>query len=269
MKKFLFTVGALLLFVTLNAALPPVISIRCGKLDFKLSNYQSWNLSEINFNKVNVCRNISYFGNVAMFKINGKDSWVGSGHKDNGKKGETDVKVQFFADGKEFTPDKKIREVTEFELKKSSVLLDLKIEYTLKVKDSEIYEHAKITVLRDNYVRLLYLFMHPWCPIFTRADFDFGNGKIETVELAGKRALSRPKGAMSATYYAPEQKFITTTHVKAIKPFYNGEDNMFHLWNRGDKHDRKLYFQAVSKRNMKAGESGEYEAVTRFFISEK
>lgn len=269
MKKFLFTAVIMFVSVILNAALPPLISIRCGKLDFKLSKFQSWNLSEINFNNVNVCRNISYFGNVAMFKINGKEGWVGSGHKDNDKKGETELEVHFFADGKEFTPDKKLREVKEFELKKSSVLLDLKIEYTLKVKDSEIYEHAKITVLRDNYVRLLYLFMHPWCPIFTRADFDLGNGKVKTAELAGKRELVRTPGAMLARYFAPEQKFVTTTQIKAIKPFCNGENNMFHLWNRGDKHDRKLYFQAVSKKNMKAGETGEYEAVTKFFISEK
>ena len=93
MKKFLSTAVIMFVSVILNAALPPLISIRCGKLDFKLSKFQSWNLSEINFNNVNVCRNISYFGNVAMFKINGKDGWVGSGHKDNDKKGETSLSV--------------------------------------------------------------------------------------------------------------------------------------------------------------------------------
>ena len=264
MKKLLFSVGASLLFAALNAALPPAITVRCGALDFKLTQYQSWNLGGIDFNGVNVCRSASYFGNVAMYDLNGKTGWVGSGHKDNNKVGETDVQVKFFADGAEFVPDKKMREVKEFELKKSSVLHHLKIDYILKIKDNGIYEYARITAVQDTDVKCLYLFMHPMCPVFTSAEFAYGNGKVEKVEFAGKRFQIKKTGTPLATYFAPEKGIVATTQVKAIKPFVNGADDKFDIWNRGDKADRKLYFMALRKRQLKAGDSAEYECFTKF-----
>ena len=60
-----------------------------------------------------------------------------------------------------------------------------------------------------------------------------------------------------------------TTQVKAIKPFLNGADDKFDIWNRGDKADRKLYFMALRKRQLKAGDSAEYECVTKFFSDRK
>ncbi len=267
-KKFIFA-AIFAVCAALNAALPPVISFRCGALDFKLTKYQSWNLGGIDFNGVNVCRSASYFGNVAMFDLNGKTGWVGSGHKDNNKIGETDVQAKFFADGAEFVPDKKLRTVKEFELKKSSILHHLKIEYTMKIKDNTLYEHAKITAVQDTDVKCLYLFMHPMCPIFTSAKFDYANGKSETVDFAGKRFQIKKNGTPLSTYSAPEKGIIVTTQVKAIKPFLNGADDKFDIWNRGDKADRKLYFMALRKRQLKAGDSAEYECVTKFFSDKK
>ena len=267
-KKFVFA-ALFAICAAVSAALPPAITLKCGELDFKLTQYQSWNLGGIDFNGVNVCRSASYFGNVAMYVLNGKDGWIGSGHKDNNKIGETDVQVKFFADGVEFLPDKKRREVKEFELKKSSVLHHLKIEYTLKIKDNTLYEHAKITAVQDTYVKCLYLFMHPMCPVFTSAKFDYGSGKVETVDFTGKRFQIKKAGTPLAVYFAPEKQIVADSQVKAVKPFVNGADDKFDIWNRGDKIDRKLYFMALRKRQLKAGDNAEYECVTKFSLDKK
>ena len=164
---------------------------------------------------------------------------------------------------------KKKREVKEFELKKSSILHHLKIEYTLKIKDNTLYEHAKITAVQDTYVKCLYLFMHPMCPVFTSAKFDYGSGKVETVDFTGKRFQIKKAGTPLAVYFAPEKQIVAASQVKAVKPFVNGADDKFDIWNRGDKIDRKLYFMALRKRQLKAGDNAEYECVTKFSLDKK
>ena len=249
--KYLIIVLAALFCCTLSA----VQIVKCGETSITLVSRHYWNLNSLDFSGINLCRNRSYFGNVARFDC----GWVGSGHKEN-KIGETELKVQFFADGKEFVPSKKNKVINakNFELKKSSVLLDLSIEYTLLLEDGKLTERAKVTVLRDTDLKLLYLFMHPWCPIFDRASCKKIDGSEENIlfnEMKIKGTQSKT-GLSSVTYFAPKEKLTATTTLKVIKAVPRGKA-AFLFWNRGV--DRKLYFQPVNKQKFTAGEAFEYE----------
>ena len=232
--------------------------VKCGDTSITLVSRHYWNLNSLDFAGINLCRNRSYFGNVARFNC----GWVGSGHKEN-KIGETELKVQFFADGKEFVPSKKVKviEAKNFELKKSSVLLDLQIDYDLTLEDGKLVERAKVTVLRDTDLKLLYLFMHPWCPLFEDAVCTRADGAEEKMSVSAiprNKTVTRTNLA-SVCYIAPKEKLKATSIVKALKPVPRGKE-LFLIWNRGV--DRKLYFYPVHRQKFSAGENFEYELTT-------
>ena len=245
----------ILLLVLLGSSLGATQVIKCGETSITLVSRHYWNLNSLDFAGINLCRNRSYFGNVARFNC----GWVGSGHKEN-KIGETELKVNFFADGKEFVPSKKVKviEAKNFELKKSSVLLDLRVEYILTLEDGKLTERAKVTVLRDTELKLLYLFMHPWCPIFESALCQKADGSEDTIRFNDMKinGTQSKTGLTGVTYFAPKEKLAATTTLNVIKAVPRGKA-AFLFWNRGV--DRKLYFQPVNKQKFKAGETFEYE----------
>lgn len=230
--------------------------VSCGKSEITLVRRHFWNMNSLDYNGVNLCRKRSFFGNVIRFP----NGWVGTGHKEN-KIGETELSVQFFADGKEFKPNGKLIKAEHFEMKKSSVLLDVKIDYDLVLTAEKLVERAKVTVLRDCEVRQFYLFMHPWCGIFTRAECVQSDGNVEAIDLAAipeKKTVSRMNVAQ-IKYFAPQEKISATSLIRAITPAPGGKE-AFLFWNRVV--DRKLYFQPVSRGKLSAGCVFEYELTT-------
>ena len=230
--------------------------IKCGETEITLVSRHFWNMNSLDFAGINLCRKLSYFGNVARFEC----GWVGTGHKEN-KIGEKELKVQFFADGKEFKPSRKKVEAKKFEMKKSSVLLDLQIDYDLTLEDGKLVERAKVTVLRDTDLKLLYLFMHPWCPLFEDAVCTRADGAEEKMSVSAiprNKTVTRTDLA-SVCYIAPKEKLKATSIVKALKPVPRGKE-LFLIWNRGV--DRKLYFYPVHRQKFSAGENFEYELTT-------
>ena len=226
--------------------------VKCGKLEITLVGRHFWNLNSVDYAGINLCRPQSFFGNVARFKC----GWVGTGHLEN-KIGETELAVKFFADGKEFVPNGTPVAVNEFEMKKSSVLLDLKIDYTLKFSSGKIVEYANVSVLRDTELTMLYLFMHPWCALFEYGIYKNSDGseaKIVFDESNLKKIIEK-RGVTSVKYFAPKENITATSTVKAIKALPGGKE-MFLFWNRGV--DRKLYFKPVTKQKLSAGVSFEY-----------
>ena len=230
--------------------------VKCGETEVTLVSRHFWNMNSLDFAGINLCRNRSYFGNVARFEV----GWVGTGHLEN-KIGEKEVKVQFFADGKEFQPSKKTVEAKHFEMKKSSILLDLQIDYTLTLEDGKLTERAKVTVLRDTDLKLLYLFMHPWCPLFTDAICLKADGSEEKLSISAmkRNQIAFKNGLTGVIYFAPKEKLKATSTLKAITAVPRGKES-FLIWNR--EVDRKLYFQPVNKQKFTAGESFEYELTT-------
>lgn len=227
--------------------------VRCKDLEIKLVSRHYWNMNSLDFAGVNLCRSRSYFGNVARFEC----GWVGTGHKEN-KIGEKELKVEFFADGKKFTPSGKAVSCEKFEMKKSSVLLDLHIAYTFTLTPGKLVERAKVTVLRDTDVKILYLFMHPWLAFFEQALCKNSDGTEEIInfnEKSDTKTFIR-KNLHSICYTANKEKIKATTSVKTITPAPEGKEQYL-FWNRGI--DRKLYFQPIKNQSLKAGTVFEYE----------
>ena len=255
MKK-LFLLLAGIAGIVLGASEIPQQKIQCGDTEITLVSRHYWNLNSIDYRGINLCRPRSFFGNVIRFKC----GWVGTGHKEN-KIGEKDVKVKFFADGKEFVPAGKTLDVKKFEMKKSSVLLDLKIDYTISFSADKLVERAKVTVLKDTEVAQFYLFMHPWCGIFTKAECVNADGSIESIDfsrMAKKQSLTK-RGISRVNYYAPAEKITAVSTLRTITPAPGGK-SAFLFWNRGV--DRKLYFQPVPRTHLAAGTVFEYELTT-------
>ena len=254
MKLKIFAVlGAVCAVLSLNATQV----VKCGDTEITLVSRHFWNMNSLDFAGINLCRKLSFFGNVARYEC----GWVGTGHKEN-KIGEKEVKVQFIADGKEFQFDRKKKmEAKKFEFKKSSILLDLQIDYTITLEDRKLVERAKVTVLRDTDLKLLYLFMHPWCPLFEDAVCTGTDGTEEKISVSSipKNKTVSKTGLARVCYFAPKEKLKATSTIKAIKSVPRGKE-VFLIWNRGV--DRKLYFQPVNRQKFTAGESFEYEMTT-------
>ena len=255
MKK-LFLLLAGIAGIVLGASEIPQQKIQCGDTEITLVSRHYWNLNSIDYRGINLCRPRSFFGNVIRFKC----GWVGTGHKEN-KIGEKDVKVKFFADGKEFVPAGQKITAEKFELKKSSILLDVKIDYEICFTADNLIERAKVTVLRDTDVAQFYLFMHPWCGIFTKAECINTDGALEVIDftkLTKKQSLSR-RNITRVNYYAPAEKITAVSTLRTITPAPGGK-SAFLFWNRGV--DRKLYFQPVPRMKLSAGTVFEYELTT-------
>ena len=257
MKKLLF---ALLAFaagtVVLHGAPAVKQIVKCGDYEITLVSHHFWNLNSVDYAGINLCRPQSFFGNVARFKC----GWVGTGHLEN-KIGEKELNVKFFADGKEFVPNGKTVAVNDFEMKKSSVLLDLKIDYTLKFSAGKIVEYAKVTVLRDTELNMLYLFMHPWCALFEYGVYQYADGSEAKIvfDASNLKKIIEKRGVVKVTYFAPKEQLAATTTLKTIKGVPGGKE-AFLFWNRGV--DRKLYFKPVGKQKLNAGVAFEYELTT-------
>ena len=106
-----------------------------------------------------VCqKNKGFYGTVLSYKGLG---WVGTGHLEN-KIGETEVKVEFLADGKPVLPGLDKITTSSFQLKKTSVLHQARLQYELLLENNRLLEKVTLEALTESELGLLYHFMHPW-----------------------------------------------------------------------------------------------------------
>ena len=137
----------LLLFVTaaVFAKEPDMLQVECGNVEIFLAQQFFWNLNGIKRNGVMIGRqDRGFYGTVIRYDV----GWVGTGHLEN-KIGETNLKVKFFCDGKEFIPAGKKISGKKFVMEKTSVLHNAQLRYTLILEDDLLTETAELHFLKD------------------------------------------------------------------------------------------------------------------------
>lgn len=265
MKKWLMALIAVTGLALMAAdELPPYAQVTVGEIKIEVAKRVFWNMNGIWYKGRPVCRrNAGFYGAVIGYQGLG---WVGTGHMEN-KIGETELKVEFFLDGKPWQPVSAPVACNTFEMRKSSLLHQIRVDYTLKLEKGRIYEDARLTVEKEAKFGVLYLFMHPWEPVFTEYRMVKRGGEedkgVFSAENKGKM-IEVPAPAWGS-YYAPQEKigFVSVVRDTSAAPIKN---DSWLMWNRGN--DRKLYYVAARTSTVQAGQQFSYKMVTAFFTGE-
>ncbi len=243
MKKTILSAIILTLAAyTAFAQLPDSFQVQNGKIKIELLKRSFWNMNGIWYDNVEICRKgTAWYGTV----IATKTGFVGSGHMEN-KIGEKDVKVEFFLDGKQWTPVTGVTECKSFEMRKKSLLMTLLTEYTLKLENEAIMERVsmKNTDSKNYYVSVLYNFMHPWHSRFT--DYSVtgrdGTGK-SGIFSDNKREEFKGKFPQKASFSSSSDNIAFTSQLTSETDL--GKQDFWFVWNRNS--DRKLYYGLSGK----------------------
>lgn len=262
MKKLCLTlvIVALARLVPANE-LPKTIQAVVGDLKIELAARSFWNLNGIWYKDRSICqKNKGFYGTVLSYSGLG---WVGTGHLEN-KIGETEIKCEFTADGKSWLPVAEPVTCRRFEMKKSSLLHQIRVEYRLLVEDNRIREDVKLTVEKDSKLGVVYHFMHPWEPMFTEYLLCNRDGQ-ENADVFSDKNLRRTMPFLKpdwASFYAPADQFgLVSVARDTSTPSLDA--NEWLIWNRG--RDRKLYYVAARKADWKAGAQFSAGMITGFF----
>lgn len=250
----------LLLLVTaaVFAKEPDMLQVECGNVEIFLAPQFFWNLNGIKRNGVMIGRqDRGFYGTVIRYDV----GWVGTGHLEN-KIGETNLKVKFFCDGKEFIPAGKKISGKKFVMEKTSVLHNAQLRYTLILEDDLLTETAELHFLKDEKLSVAYNFMHPWESSFEHFRTLSSKGKIDSgimpdAENGKMLTFSEP---LTASFYSEK---LSTALVSTVKTEHASPANSWLFWNRGSN-DRKLYFRPLHQYQVKAGEKMQWTMRTHF-----
>ena len=224
------------------AQLPDSFQVRNDKVKIELLKRSFWNMNGIWYDNMELCRKgTAWYGTV----IATKSGWIGSGHLEN-KIGEKDVQVEFFLDGKPWTPVAGVTECKSFEMRKKSLLSVLLAEYTLKLENEVITERMSIknTDSKRFYVSVLYNFMHPWHSRFTDYSITGRDGASKSGVFSDtKREEFKEKLPQKASFSSSSDNIAFTTLLTSPEGLEKLE--FWLVWNRNS--DRKLYYGVSGK----------------------
>ncbi len=241
-----------------SSAAPAQLNIRSGNIGIILSPALFWNLNGI------TCRNIpigrqdhGFYGTVIRYDV----GWVGTGHLENGI-GETELDLTFTRDGKPFTPEQELIECRSFSMTKRSKLHHAELIYTLKLENDTLTESAELRFLKEQPLKIIYNFMHPWHHTFENYRVLSAGNKIEHgIMPIGKKGemllFDRPK---TASFYSEKLNIAVFSTVTA-----HGDSPLGHwlFWNRGEQ-DRKMYFRPLFNQSVSAGKVMKWSMTTTF-----
>lgn len=239
-------------------AAPEQFNIRSENTEITLSPELFWNLNGIAYrNKLIGRQDHGFYGTVIRYDV----GWVGTGHLENGI-GETELELAFTKDGKPFTPAGENIVCKSFTMTKRAKLHHAELTYTLKLENDTISESAQLRFLKDQPLKIVYNFMHPWHHTFENFRLISTDGKSEQgampVAQKGKMLIfPRPQ---TASFYSEKFKLALFSTVTAEKNSPLGD---WLFWNRGEQ-DRKMYFRPLNNRNVSAGEVMRWSMVTTF-----
>jgi hypothetical protein len=261
-RKFLLGFFAIGLLQAVPAdELPDTIQVTSGDVEIELGARVFWNLNGIRYQGKSVCqKGKGFYGTVLSFSGLG---WVGTGHLEN-KIGETEIKCEFTVDGKPWAPAAEPVKCNRFEMKKSSLLYQVRVEYRLLVENNRIREDVKLTAEKDSKLGVVYHFMHPWEPMFTEYLLCNRDGQEDRDVFSDKnlRIIMPFLKPDWASFYAPAEQLGLLSVVRDTSNPPVPADEWL-IWNRG--RDRKLYYVAARKADWKAGHQASAGMITAFF----
>lgn len=245
------------------APLPPQLKVSCGDVTIALSARHFWNLNGIWHRGRMVCQqNKGFYGTVLSYKGLG---WVGTGHLEN-KIGETEVEVEFLADGKPL-PDG-AREITAstFSLKKSSRLHLARLHYELRLEQNRLTERVTLEAETEADLGVLYHFMHPWESSFL--EYVMQGDQVpparQLFSAENERQFVWQTAPDWAALYDPAGKLAVLSVVRSARPLTDKPQWL--MWNRG--RDRKLYYVPGKNVSLKPGTTSDAAMITTFLTAE-
>ena len=200
-----------------------------------------------------------WYGTVLGYN---KTGWVGSGHMEN-KIGEKIEALKFYVNGKTilFEELKKQPDIQceSFELNKTSILLDVKLNYKMKLTDNILAEESRLAIIRKCNIGVVYNFMHCWNNDFT--DYLLAGAEIQTSSFTGD------DGDKSFIMEKPRYGILFNRNAKygivSVVDKTFSEKTFFRLWSRVPAY-RKLYL-GMHGRNFEMSGEESFAMKTSFF----
>lgn len=261
--SLLFCLTPLLVAADPAASLPDRLQVSCGDVTIALSARHFWNLNGIWYRGHMVCQqNKGFYGTVLSYRGLG---WVGTGHLEN-KIGETEVTVEFLADGKPLPPNAREITATSFSLKKSARLHQARLHYELRLEQEQLTERVTLEAETEAELGVLYHFMHPWESVFQEFILhgDQNPPARQLFSAENERKFVWQTVPEWAALYDPAGKLAVVSVVRSSRPLTAGPQWL--MWNRG--RDRKLYYVPGKNVSLKPGLPSDAVMVTTFLTAE-
>ncbi len=172
----------------------------------------------LEFNNCRLGTPTGFYGTV-MAPQSGK--YIGSGHTEGGC--EQVIKISFTADGKEINPAPgSTVEAAKITMRKLSQLDNLLFQIEITVSGDGIVEQKKFTALKDQPIKLLYIFQACWSPATTNWLAETAAGKTLSGDFDGKfegnsRWHLQEEVKWAANYNAVAGKGLVMYFPEAIK----------------------------------------------------
>ena len=258
MKSYLlFFLLPVLLFAEGVEGIPKSIYLSSGNIKLRLEASKRWNINRIERNGelLSVDNPSAHYG--MTYSPEGSKFFIGSGHTESGE-GEVVESLKIWIDGKE-TPAAEKMSGNVIAMEKVSKILAFTVKYSFRLENNRLYERTEVTALRDENVKVLYCFMHPWATRFSQCHGMHADGRKVDYSLTASEKMPCMVFLPAAAFFDEKSGIIAATFLK----LESGTANARRLiWDR--KVYRKDYLNDFYHKPFPAGHTAVYSAVTGF-----
>jgi hypothetical protein len=239
----------------------PTITVSCGQVTLLLRRASQWTLGNIEFRgHPMTTTERSAYGTVFYIPECG---FIGTGHLEN--EPESLDSLNFILDEKTLIkPSSKLKGDC-FRLERKTHVRDLALVCTTELKNERLYETTTIRAAKEVPLKLLYHFMHAWCPNVSAycAGQDakpdkLVSGPLNDVEDLHKFVINQKMDWVAV--YEPKSRQFAVSRLLA-EPEQGGSISM--IWNVPGRY-RKFYLKCFDNSTVPAGFQGTWRMVTGF-----
>lgn len=237
--------------------IPKSIFLSSGNIKLRLDAAKRWNINRIERDGelLSVDNPSAHYG--MTYNPEGSNFFIGSGHTESGE-GEVVESLKIWIDGKETAPAEKMSG-NVIAMEKVSKVRAFTVKYSLRLENNRLYERTEVTAQKDENVKMLYCFMHPWATRFTQCHGMHADGRKVDFQLTSSEKFPSNRFVPAMAFYDEKSGIIAATFLK----LESGAANARRLvWDR--RVYRKDYLNDYYHKPFPAGHTAIYSAVTGF-----
>jgi hypothetical protein len=254
-----------LLFLALclpaQAAPPPAsakpLTLASDGFTLRIDPARAWSLDQIQFHGKEVGQPN---GNYGLVWSPASANYIGGSHTQGGREEVLDLSLTVDGQPVDLSKTSDVTVQKEAEFIKESRMGDLLVRSTTRFTPDRIEFQRNVTVEKDVHVHIMFPFMFCWKPEtdqwLARAD----TGQLLEGKLQSNKDWELQKNVRWTAIYDPKAQIAMLTE---LPPDMNGVGRKNAYWDLPAYH--KQYFQSISDRDLKKGQTLQYRLTLRGF----